>query len=62
MDEGEKKDRLTAFALVPIIRQQALVFRRLLDPGPVDALRVTQVLVLQNGYRSGVNHLQRAKT
>lgn len=31
---------LTTFVFVSIIGQQTLVFRRLLDPGPIDTLRV----------------------
>lgn len=37
------------------------MLRRFLDPGPIDTLRVAQILVLQNGYRAGINFLERAK-
>lgn len=50
-----------AFALVPIVRQQTLVLRGLLDPRPIDTLRVTEILVLQDGDGARVDFLQRAE-
>lgn len=53
---------LTAFALVSIVWQKAFVFEWFLDSVPIDALRVAQIFVLQNGDRAGIDLLQRAKT
>lgn len=53
---------LTAIGLVPITIQEAVVLQRPLDLAPIDVLHVTQIIVLQNGDRAGMNFLQGAKS
>lgn len=38
------------------------MLRRFLNSRPIDTLSVTQVLILQDGYRSRINFLQRTKS